>query len=950
LADQSAPSPAPERPSQTERLESWKEIATYLKRDVRTVQRWERREALPVHRHRHDRRASIYAYRSELERWLRQRLPDASGIIDSTAEPKPRSASVDRRGFTVGRDRERAALRASYYSAQSGHLRLVSVTGEPGIGKTTLVESFLRELTSESGSCTVVKGRCSERLASAEAYAPIFEGVDSLLRGPGGRLAARVMRRVAPTWYRILVPGSPARGSSDEPTDVNRLRSAETMHFEFATFVKRLSRKRPFVLFLDDVHWADPPSVELVGYLTARIESNLFVITAYRPADLALSKSLFTNLKLELAARGTSDDIRLEFLSVKDVETYLTLEFPNHRFPSAFASLVQRQTGGNPLFVVELLNDLRVRRALIHENNQWVLVADIPDLRRELPTSVRSVIERHLAQLSESDRHLLTVASVQGDQFDSAVVAGALQREPADVEERLEVLDKRHGLVRMLGDGRLPGGAFTQRGVFVHILYQNALYELLQPTRKAEVSAAIARELLEHHGDHIAPIAAQLGLLFETARDPARAAEYFRVAAERAAQVFAYAEAVALAARGLRLLSEVPDSAARANEQLRLHLVLGLSLSATKGFGVPEIAEHYAPALALCDRLGDLAQRSAALSGLSAYHTIRGELSTAQGLALDALRLAQEARDDTLVVQAHYSLGQVFANAGVATASLEHVHSGLALYDPADHQLYVSRCRRDPGVLMMALEGWPQWTLGYPDRAVRSGDPAVALARRLSHPLALAEVLAIVALVDLLRRDTDRLNIHTGELLELSIERGIAQTWLWAKALRGWAVGELGDPIQGLAELRECLGSPTMAISELMRPLFLVLSAALSVKAEDPQQGLAAVAEAQTLSAAMGQRFMEPECHRLDGECRLIAGGSVEQADLSFERAIHSARELGARSFELRALVSRARLNLPAQQRIESRTALADLYNSFTEGFETPDMREANALLSDLSS
>ena len=566
-------------------------------------------------------------------------------------------------------------------------------------------------------------------------------------------------------------------------------------------------------------------------------------------------------------------------------------------------------------------------------------------MKRELPTSVRSVIERHLGQLSEADRHLLTIASVQGDRFDSAVIAGVLQRAAADVEERLDVFHRELALVRILGDAELPDGTLTLQCHFVHVLYQHALYGDLQPTRKAELSATVARVLRAHHRDRIAPVAAQLALLFETARDPAQAAEYFGVAAERAAQVFAFPEAAALAGRGLRLLNDLPDSAARALQQLRLHLVLGLSLSATKGFGVPEIAEHYAPALALCQRLGEHAELSAALSGLSVYHTIRGELSTAQELGLHALRLAEEARDSTLQVQAHYSLAQIFANAGQPTASLEHVRRALALYEPADHQLYVSRCRRDPGVLATVLEGWPQWTLGYPDQAIRSVEQGLALARRFSNPLALAEVLAMAALVYLLRGEAERVSVYTEELRQLSIEREISQTSLWASALGGWAIGELGDAPRAIAEIRGCLGSQTMAVSELMRPFFLTLIAAMHVKAGEPQPGLTAVAEALSRCAAMGQRFVEPECYRLEGECTLIAGGGAEQADASFERAIRSAQEQRARSPELRALVSRASLNLPERRRAKTRQMLAETYNSFTEGFDAPDLRRANAIL-----
>ena len=386
-------------------------------------------------------------------------------------------------------------------SAAEGRGLLLCVTGEPGLGKTTLVEDFLAELAAGDRPHGLARGRCSERLAGTEAYLPFLEALDSLIQGTGGAAAAQVMKVVAPTWYVQLAPLAAEDPALARVLEEAKGASQERRKRELGVFLDELSRRRPLVVFLDDVHWADPSSVDLLAYLGSKCAGlRLLLVLTYRPSDLLRSQHPFGPVKLELQGQGVCREISLPFLSRDDFDSYLALAFAGHQFPGELAAVLHARTEGNPLFMVDLLRYLRDRGVIVQDDGRWALVRAVPDLQRELPESVRGMIQRKVDRLSTSDRHLLMAASVQGPEFDSAVVAQLLGREPADVEERLDVLERVHYLVRLVREQAFPDGALTVRYGFVHVLYQNALYAALQPTRKAAWSAAAAQALVSHYG------------------------------------------------------------------------------------------------------------------------------------------------------------------------------------------------------------------------------------------------------------------------------------------------------------------------------------------------------------------------------------------------------------------------------------------------------------------
>src|SRR5712691_9468541 len=438
----------------------------------------------------------------------------ARATVAAPVAPRTDARAISvHRPHTVGRGRERAALLASFESAAAGHGQVVCVAGEPGIGKTTLVETCLAELSAGGRPCQIARGRCSERLAGTEAYLPLLDALQHLVRGAAGEAVARAMKRAAPTWHAQFAPPPRSSRAPEQDVATSAAASQARMKLELAAFVEEVCHASPLVLFFDDVHWIDPSTVDLLAYLGGRIASlPLLIVVAYRPSEMLLGKNVFWPMKLDLQTRGVCREIVLEFLTQDEVAQYLALEFPGHGFSSAFPAVVHARTEGSPLFMVDLLRYLRDHGAVVQIKGGWTLAESLPDIERGLPESVRSMIERYIGQVTPADRRLLVVASIQGQEFDSAVVAKALAREPAGVEERLERLEHMHAFVRPLPQRERPGRLQSVRYRFVHGLYQNALYASLTPTRRMSLSGAVARALLEFHSDDSSVVASELAL------------------------------------------------------------------------------------------------------------------------------------------------------------------------------------------------------------------------------------------------------------------------------------------------------------------------------------------------------------------------------------------------------------------------------------------------------
>ena len=886
-----------------------------------------------------------------------------TGLADKGSGLEPRPAAVQATRHTVGREKERLALRAGYDAAAAGHGLLLCVAGEPGIGKTTLVEDFLRDVEVAGGRCRIGRGRCSERLAGTEAYLPILEALESLLRGEARESAARVLKLMAPTWYVQFAQFAAGDTSVGQLIADMRAASQERMKRELGAFLEEISRTQPVVLFFDDLHWADVSTVDVLAYLASKLAAmRVLIVVAYRPSELLLNKHPFLAVKLDLQAHGVCRDIALEFLSRKDIERYLALEFPEHRFSPELPAVIHAKTEGSPLFMVDLVRYLRARQVIAQEQGRWTLAQSIPAIERELPESVRSMIERKIDQLGEAERRLLVGASVQGYEFDSAVVAKAFGMDAAEVEERLEALERVHAFVRFVHEQELPDRTLTLRYRFVHVLYQNALYGSLRPTRRAASSAAVAEALLGFYGDQSSGVASELAHLYEAARDFARAAEHFRLAAQRASQVFASQEAVVLARRGLALLQTLPEGPARSEQELSLQVVLGNTLMAARGYSAAETEQTYARARELCQQVGETPHLIPVLWGSYAVYLVRADFRNARRLAEEFVSLAERQRDSA-VVAGHRAVGLPSLCLADLTLARGRFEQSISLYDPAQHRSLAYLYGHDQGVASLLNSALALWLLGYPDQALRQSDQAIDLVRPIRHVNSQAYALYFSAMHYQFRREPQRAREQAEAAIALSAEQELAQWSAWSMPVGGWAMAEQGQTAEGIARICCGLDAAQSIRAEMFRSYYVCLLAEAYGRAGLPRPGLAELAAAQALMEKNEERFWEAELYRLKGDLLLLdaaLGGQEEGvaadsrlAALSpaecFQEAIEIARRQGARSLELRAAMSLSRLWQQEGKRDQARQILTDIYGWFTEGFDTADLKEARARLDELS-
>jgi tRNA A-37 threonylcarbamoyl transferase component Bud32/predicted ATPase len=867
--------------------------------------------------------------------------PRPSDPVPTVVAGVPLSFRV--REHTVGRELVSDTLRSELERVSDARGGVVCVTGEAGIGKTTVVENFLAELAVPPGRYRLGRGRCSERMAGSEAYLPILEALESLV-GLEPSLGS-VLREMSPGWAAQIE--SAGHSPSVGPTGIT---SQERLKRELASFLRQASLKRPVVLLLEDLHWADVSTVDLLAYVADRLDTTrVLVLGTYRSEEMREVDHPFLGLKSNLEARGVLREITLEFLSEGDVVRYLGLEFPGGSLDPGLARLVHRRTEGSPLFMVDLVRYLRDQGVIKRDGQGWSIDRPFSALDSELPQSVRSMIQRKVDRLSGRDRTLLALASVQGYEFQSAVLAEVLGADPADVEEHLQTLERVHEFVARVAEEDLPDGTFTVRYQFVHVLYQNALYEDLPATRRIEWSRAVAEVIAAHHADHVGGIAGELAHLFEVGRDPEKAVTFYLLAAKGAAEVFANHEVVRFADRGLAALKRLPQGPDRYRLELDLEMARGPALLITRGYASPEVERTYARAQELTGKVGDAAQLLSVLVGLFYYRGLHDDLGSAKEIAIRIMDLIEDRLDPGSYLPAgHQLMASVLAWTGDLPGALEHGRLGLELYDHEAHAHLLHIVPQDPKEGCLAFTGYSLWFQGFLDQASARMGEALAWAREFNHGNSIAEALSFAGTMAAEMHRVEEA-IQLGEELRLrGLDDGIPDRVYLASMIEGRIEILRGNLNRGLGLLGQ---DPPFA---LLTSVFGAWEAHGYLMAGERAKCMAVADRSLSLIPRTGDHQYEPENHRLRGEALAAAARAGDpsfgpepegRAEEAFGESLRIAREQGAHLWELRAAASLSRLWHGQGRCDEARRLLAEVYGWFTEGFGFHDLKEAKALL-----
>ena len=566
-----------------------------------------------------------------------------------------------------------------------------------------------------------------------------------------------------------------------------------------------------------------------------------------------------------------------------------------------------------------------------------------------LPARVEAVIAERIGRVPERLQDALTLASVEGETFTAEVVARVRAADEREMVGHLSSeLDRRHRLVSAQGVLRMDSQRLSLYR-FRHILFQRYLYNSLDPVERVHLHQAVGTALEALYGEGAEEIAVQLARHFQEAGIAEKAVDYLRQAGERAVRMSAHEEAIAHFTRGLELLEALPDTPERARQELPLQLALGVSLQATKGYGAPEVGRAFARARELCRQVGETPQLFPVLGLLLIFYSIQGEHQTGHEIAEQLLNLAERAEDPLLVAIAHWQLGVQLLFLGELTEAQAHLEQMIAFYEPQQHHALAFLYGLDPGVMSLSVMSWTLWALGYPEQALKRSREALALAQELSHPLSLALAQVYVGTLHAFCRDWQTAQELAEACVRLSTEQGFPYWITGGLACGGWALAEQEQTEKGIAQIRQSIAGLQAMGTELLVPFVRAVLAEVYGKAGQAEEGLAALAEALTIVDRTEERWYEAEVHRLQGELLRMQGADPAEVEACFRQAIEVARQQQAKSWELRAVMSLCRLWQEQGKREEARQRLAEIYGWFTEGFDTPDLKEARVLLEELS-
>lgn len=912
-----------------------------------------------------------------------------------TEEPE---ATKPERNVFVARERELADLTAALSTAHSGQGQILFVIGGAGRGKTVLVNEFARRVQVDDPALMVLTGYCNLHTGTGDPYLPFREALSLLLgeveaKWSGGLISRAQARRLwaampltistlvehAPGLIDTFVPGRPLQAraatfappaaawfkrltdivSTSQPAPVEQKR----IFTEYTALLTAVAAQRPLLLIIEDLQWVDPSSSDLLFHLSRQIsDSPILIIGTYRPEEVALNRPApgakvgvrhpMAGLVSELKRRHGDIWLDLGALAAGEsrhfVEAYLDTQ-PNRLSP-AFREKLFQHTGGHALFTVEVVREMVDHHQLIRdEQGQWV-ESDTIDWQA-LPAKVEGVIERRINRLTETLQAALTIASVEGETFTAEVVARVQQLNERRLVQRLsQELDKQHRLVtaqalEWLGRQRLSGYRFR------HQLFQHYLYRRLDETERAYLHEEVGNVLEALYRDQTERVAVQLARHFVEAGLTEKAVGYLRQAGERAMHLSANEEAIGHFNKGLALLNTLPDTPERARQEVLLRIPLGHALIATKGYGAPEVEQTFNQARVLCRQMGETPELFRVLWGLAIFYSVRAQHKLALEAREQMLQMAQKTEDRVLHVVAHWSVGITLYYYGELALAHTHLEQGVACYDPQQHHDLAYHYGHDPGASCLAFLAWDLWLLGYPAQALTRSHEALVRAREVSHPISLAYTTFFATWLHQHRRDWPAAQEQAEALLALSTEQGFDFYKALGTFSRGVVRVKQGQVAAGIAQMSQGLADFRALEAEMFAPEFLGYLAEAYGLSGQAGKGLCLLTEALASGEKTGERYWDAELYRLKGELLLQAAAKGAEADAEncFHQAIALACQQKARSLELRTVMSLCRLWQKQGKNEAACKRLTEIYGWFSEGFDTPDLQEAGALLKTLS-
>jgi class 3 adenylate cyclase/predicted ATPase len=832
----------------------------------------------------------------------------------------------------VGRQAEMDALKHAAEQAKAGHGQIVAAMADAGVGKSRLFYEY--KAVAQSG--WMVLETFSVSHGKASAYMPVIELLNNYFEIEAGDDARkrrekiigkalgldRALEDTLPYLFALLGVEETVGALAEMDVQVRRRRTLEAIK----RILLRESLNQPLIVVFEDLHWIDSETQALLDLLADAIaNAHVLLLVNYRPEYLHKwgNKTCYIQLRLDplghesagqMLAALVGDDAALE---------------PLRR-------LIIEKTEGNPFFMEETAQMLFDQGAL-KRNGAVRLTKALGELR--IPPTVQAILTSRIDRLPADDKELLQTLAVMGKEFPLGLVRKVTEKSDDELERMLSDLQLGEFIYEQPA---LPDVEYT----FKHALTQEVSYNSVLSERRKRLHERTALAIESLFADRLADHLPDLARHYSSSGNTGKAVHYLQVAGEQAVQRSAHEEAIKLLNSALELLPRLPESQERVRSEVELRLALIGSLVASKGYAAPELDEFNRRTLELTTAVGEPGLHFPALMFAWAFHYIRRDLARAGEAGTELIQLAERMRDPAMIVQANFASGAVSLFRGELSLARERLEQAVAIHEPT-----LSRVTpQDPRVASLSLLSATLWFLGYPTGALRANEEAVARARDLGHPMSLAFALTYGTLLHLCRRDPARALELAEENRKLTTEHGFRYWHSLGSTYRGIALSALGRKEEGIAETLEGLDSYRATGAALGAAALMVglISSYLQAGLIDEALGFAVQQLARIEQT--GARLSEAELHRLKGEALLRGVAPVEaEAQACFERAITIAREKSARSWELRAATNLARLLDKRGKRDEARPMLAEIYNWFTEGFDTADLKDAKALLDELS-
>jgi class 3 adenylate cyclase/predicted ATPase len=834
----------------------------------------------------------------------------------------------------VGREEELELLLRRWQRAKTGEGQVVLLSGEPGIGKSRLTVALQERLQHQPHSR--VRYFCSPHHTDNALYPTItqleraadFERRDtsetkldklvSLLDQPSGHGSdIQLLTEL------LSIP----TGDRYAPLNVSPQRKKEKTFEALLRQLEMLARQRPVLVVYEDVHWIDPSSRELLDMTVERVANlPVLLIITFRP---------------EVAPPWTSQahvtNVGLNRLSRRDGAALVGSVAGSEALPDEIMEEIVERTDGVPLFVEELTK--AVLEAGVDDKDRRGTVSTVPRRPLAVPATLHASLMARLDRLGPVAKEIAQIGAGIGREFSYELLAHVAQKSGANLRAALGSLSKA-GLVSCRGTP--PQAAF----LFKHALVRDAAYGTLLRGQRRELHARISAMLEDRFPEIVIADPALVARHCAEAGLAEKAVLYWRRAGEQAMARSAMKEAVAHLRKGLGVLSTLPDGLSRRQQELDLHIALRPALAATKGYSAPDVGETIARARALAEQADRSEYVVSLLYGQWAFHLIRSEHKLAL-LVAEQLEKVGEARNDVaaqLQGRVANAVTRLLLGEFVAARALLEQCQGLR--DPA-HRAVGAGLSLDPYAAMLQYLAVTLAYLGYIDQARKRLNEGLSEAHRVSHFQTLAEVLIAASWIGSITRSPRKAQRDAEKVLAISTEHGFSLYLGLATAYRGASLTALGQAQEGLLLLTQALAAMRATGSVFATPLVLILLAEADAVLGQPVEGLNCLSEAAQIIETTEERYHEAELHRLRGDL-LNATGDPSAAERNYHQALAVARRQSAKLFELRASTSLARLWRDQGKRTEARDLLAPIYGWFTEGFDTPDLKEAKALLDEL--